>query len=259
MKRFQITTMICSILLLITVSVLQAHDAWLAPKWNAKKTQILISPVVAETFPNGESIKDMKRFIEPSVYFPEGRKLLLSGDPSDSTVLGSVPFSGPLIASTGVKLREITYDQKVAWEYLVEEIGLSKEEATAIIGSGVKEFTETYSRNLKTLVAPSDVTPRDSAVGLPLEIMLVSWRDAPRHLATIQFRLLDKGKPAQGAPVRVLSNGKATIVKTDSLGTATTTINPEYPILLAYIQLTKVGENRLKSVWTNLAIYRLEK
>ena len=247
---FSITWLFC-----FTTAV--AHDVWLSAKWNAKKTQILVSPVVAETFPNGEQIKDMKRFNEPSVYFPDGRKLLFTGNPLDSTVLGSVPFSSSCIVSAAVKQREITYDQKIAWEYLTEEIGMSREEAAKIITPGVKEFTETYSRNLKTLVVPSDVAPYDSAVGLPLEIVLVSWKDTSPHLVTIQFRLLDNGMPAPGSPVRVLSNGKATIVKTDSLGSATAIIDPEHPVLLAYILLTKVDENRLKSVWTNLAIYRL--
>ena len=239
-------------------SSIPAHDAWLAAKWNVTKTHIIISPVVAEVFPNGEPIKDMKRFVEPSVYFPDGRTLLLNGDPKDSTVLGSVRFSGSCIVGAGVKQREITYDQKIAWEYLTEEIGLTKDEAAKIITPGVKEFSETYSRYLKTLAAAGSALPKDTALGFPLELVLFSWKATPRKGAILQFRLLEKGKPVAVAPVRVLSNGKTTIVMTDSNGMAQATVAEAQPVLLAHIQVTKLSDSRLQSIWTNLAIYRLE-
>jgi hypothetical protein len=236
-----------------------AHDAWLAAKWNVKNTHVLISPVVAEAFPSGEPIKDMKRFIEPSAYFPDGHKLILSGDPKDSTVLGYVPSAASFIVATGVKQREITYDQKVALEYITEEIGLTKDEAAAFITPGVKEFSETYSRHLKTLVVTGNGSPKDTTLGLPLEFVVISWKESGPQQASITFRLLADGKPIAGVSIRVLSSGETTMVTTDSVGTGGATVDRDKPALLAYIQLKKLSESRLQSVWTNLAIYRLEK
>lgn len=257
MKRFIMKISIFSTVWLLSLVPATAHDAWLAAKWNAKKTHIVISPVVAEAFPNGEPIKDMKRFIEPSAFFPDGRTILLSGDSSDSTVLGSVPFSPSFVVTAGVKQREISYKKDIAHEYLTEEAGLTKEHVMKILTPGVEEFTETYSRYLKTIVSVDENTPRDSVIGLPLEIVLLSWKVNPRHQAAIKFRLLDNGKPSMNAPIRVLSDGKSTIVRTDSNGVTQATVAEDQPVLLAHVQITKLSDNRLQSLWTNLAIYRL--
>lgn len=158
MKRFIMKISVFSTVWLLSLVTANAHDAWLAAKWNAKKTHILISPVMAETFPNGEPIKDMKRFIEPSAYFPDGRKLSFSDDPLDSTVLGSVPSTNSFIVSAGVK--QISYKKNIAQEYLTEEAGLTKEQMMKIVTPGVEEFTVTYSRYLKTVVSVDENTPR---------------------------------------------------------------------------------------------------
>jgi len=259
MKRITTVPAILLMPLLYAQFTAEAHDAWLAAKWNTDKTHVLISPVVAETFPNGEPIKDLKRFIEPSACFPDGRKLILNGDLKDSTLLGSLPSDASIIVSAGIKQREITYDQKVAMGYLTEEIGLTKEEAVAFITPGVKEFSESYRRHLKTLVATGDASPKDSSLGFPLEIVLTSWKVSNPHQAEIEFSLLTGRKPIAGASVRILSSGMTTMVTTDSLGTGRATVSDNEPMLLAYIQLTKLSESRLESVWTNLAVYRLRK
>lgn len=259
MKKSFTQNIILLTLFIAGVQSMYAHDAWLSAKWNAMKTHILISPVVAEIFPNGESIKEMKRFIEPSVYFPDGCIVSLSGDRLDSTLLGSILPASSFIVSAGVKQREITYKKDIAQAYLTEEAGLSKEQLMTILTPGINNFTESYSRYLKALVSLHNTAPRDSGVGLPLELVLLSWKDTSRHRATIQFRVLEKGKPVVDAPVRVLSNGNTTIVKTDSSGVAMAIVEKDQPVLLAYIQVTKLGEGRLQSLWTNLAIYRLGK
>lgn len=258
MKRIKITLAISMTLWLCTTVTVQAHDAWLAAKWDVKKTHILISPVVAEAFPNGEPIKDMKRFVEPSAYFPDGRKVLLNGDPTDSTVLGSLPFVSSFIVSAGVKQREITYKKDIAQSYLTEEVGLTKEQTSEILSDTVKEFSETYNRYLKIIVTVNENVPTDSTLALPLEIVLLSWKETPRHQAAIKFRLLDNGMPSIDAPVRMLSNGKTTIVRTDSSGVAQAMVAEDQPVLLAHIRITKLSENRLHSLWTNLSIYHLE-
>lgn len=258
MQRSLRNIIILFIIVCSTVSIVDAHDLWLAAKWNADKTRVILFPLVAESFPNGEVIKDLKRFSEPSVWFPGGRKLLFSGDRSDSTVLGSVPSTNSFIVTAGVKQREISYKKDIAQEYLTEEAGLTKEQMMKIVTPGVEEFTESYSRYLKTVVSVDENTPRDSVIGLPLEIVLLSWKDNPRHQAAIKFRLLDKGEPSVNTPVRALSNGKTTIVRTDSNGVAQVTVPEDQPVLLAHIRITKLSENHLQSVWTNLAIYRLK-
>lgn len=258
MKRIKISVTIVLMLWLCSTVTVQAHDAWLSAKLNAKKTHVIIAPVVGEAFPIGEPIMDMKRFIEPTAYFPDAGNIPLEGDPKDSTMLGSFSLKHTCVVASGVKSREITYNDTIAHLYLTEEIGLSETEAAKIITPGVKEFTETYSRYLKTIVSVEHYSPLDSAVGLPLEIILLTWKENPRHQATITFRLLDGGKPSSHAPVRVLSNGKTTIVQTDSNGVAQAIVENDQPVLMAYIKVTKLSENRLQSLWTNLAIYRLE-
>ncbi len=238
-----------------------AHDAWLAAKWNKDKTQILISALVAEHFPQGEPIKGLQRFLDPRAYVIGGNSIALAGDPSDSTLLGSLSPATSVVVATGVKQREIKFKRDLAERYLIEEVGLTKQEAAAFLTPGVQEFDETYSRFLKTVIAlgHEGAAPKDSVLGLPLELVLVSWKKEVGDRAMLHFRLLDNGKPAANAPVRVLVNGKTTVVRTDTQGEAHTSVEMGHPILLARIQVTKLGENRLHGLWTNLAIYRLEK
>jgi hypothetical protein len=238
-----------------------AHDAWLAAKWNSSKTSILISPLVAEKFPDGQPIKDWSRFIDPSVYVLGGRMSSLKGDPSDSTILGTAPPASHLIATAGVKQREIKLKRDLAQLVLTEEFGLTKEEAFTYLTPGVEEFHETYSRFLKTVVSVGGVkpSPRDSAVGLPLELVLVSWEHAAQGKTAVRFRVLDKGRAVANAPVRVLQHGKTTMVRTGSNGEARAEIDTSLPVLFAYIKVTKVSDTQLNSLWTNLAIYHLER
>lgn len=261
MERFQIKILILTLWLLASVSAVQAHDAWLAAKWNSSKTGILISPLVAEKFPDGQPIKDWSRFVDPAAYALGGGKMPLTGDPSDSTILGTLsPPASVLIATSGVKQREIKLNRDLAQLVLTEEFGLSKEEATTHLTPGVEEFHETYSRFLKTVVSVGGTkpSPTDSTIGLPLELVLVSWENGEQGKTVVRFRVLDKGKGVANAPVRVLQHGKTTMVRTDSNGEARAEIDASLPVLFAYIKITKVSDTQLTSLWTNLAIYHLE-
>lgn len=258
MNRLFMRAFIALLTFLVAAPNLDAHDAWLSARWGAKKTHIVIAPVVAETFPAGEPIKDMKRFVEPSVYFLDGRKMPLSGSPTDSTILGSVPIASTCIAVSGIKQREITYNDSIARLYLTEEIGLPEDSVEKLLTPGVKEYSETYGRHLKTVVTTGDAVPKDSLLGMPVEIVLVSWDASKDNQANISFRLLTDGKPVAGCAARVLSNGKTTLLTTDSLGIGNATINTNQPALIAHIQIKKLNDTRLQSVWTNLAIYRLK-
>lgn len=237
-----------------------AHDAWLAAKWNSTKTRVLISPLVAEKFPDGQAIKDWSRFVDPAAYTPGGR-MPLKGDPSDSTILGTVSPASVLIATSGVKQREIKLKRDLAQLVLTEEFGLTKEEASTYLTPGVEEFHETYSRFLKTVVSVGGTkpSPKDSIVGLPLELVLVSWENGAPGKTVVRFRVLDKGTIVANAPVRILQHGKTTMVRTESNGEARAEIDGSLPVLFAYIKVTKVSDTQLTSLWTNLAVYHLEK
>lgn len=236
-----------------------AHDAWLAAKWNKDKTKILISALVAEHFPNGDPIKGLQRFVDPRAYVLGGKSIALTGDPSDSTLLGSLSPALPIVVVTGVKQREIKFKRDLAERYLTEEVGLPKEVALKLLTPGVQEFVETYSRYLKTIVSPHSDALKDSTLGLPLEIVLKSWHEEQPEHAMVRFLVLIKGVAADTVSVRVLSGDSTMIVKTNSKGEAVAIVNATQPLLLAYIQVSKLGDNRLTSAWTNLAIYRLER
>ncbi|MBI5215921.1 MAG: hypothetical protein HY960_09215 [Ignavibacteriae bacterium] len=234
-----------------------AHDAWLSAKLDSTKTKILVLPLVGEHFPKGDAIKDHTRFLQPSAYLFEMKTLPLVSDRSDSTILGIVPVVSSCIASASIKQREVTYDEKIAFEYITEEIGLSKEEATKFITPGVKEFSEAYSRHLKSIITTGDNEPKDTVVGLPIELVLLSWKKT-KNQASVQVQLLENGKSVPHTAVRILSNGKTTIAKSDTSGTIQATIDGEAPALFGYIQLKKLSDNKLQSVWTNLSIIRLK-
>lgn len=253
------TNIVVAFLLLAYPVTLSAHDAWLAARWNKDKTQVLISALVAEHFPNGDPIKGLQRFVEPRAHVLGARSIALTGDPSDSTLLGSLSPAPSIVVATGVKQREIKFKRDLAERYLVEEVGMTKEEASKLLTPGVQEFEESYSRYLKTVVSTDKHAPKDSTLGLPLEIVLTSWREGEDGHAAVRFRLLNKGTAVGNAPVRILSNGTATIVRTDANGEAQASVADGHPVLLAHIQVTKLAENRLNSLWTNLAIYRLTK
>jgi len=136
---------------------------------------------------------------------------------------------------------------------------LTKDQTSEILSDTVKEFNETYSRYLKTVVSVNDNVPIDTTCGLPLEIVLLSCKTALGQEAAIKFRLLHNGEPSIDSPIRVLSNGTATIVRTDSTGAAQAMVAKDKPLLLAHTQITKLSENRLQSVWTNLAVYWIKK
>lgn len=247
-------------LMFVFTAAAQAHDAWLAAKWNNDKSRILISALVAEHFPNGNPIKGMQRYVDPRAYVLGGKPIALTGDPSDSTLLGSLSPAPSIVVATGVKQRETTFKRDLAVRYLMEEIGLTKEEASPYLTAGVQEFQRTYSRYLKTIVATGGhLSPRDTTLGLPLEIVLMTWEEGGNSRATIKFRLLHEGAAAANKTVRVLLHGTTTIIRTDTNGEAQTTVAVGYPILLSHIHLTKLAENRWNSLWTNLAIYRLNK
>lgn len=235
-----------------------AHDAWLAAKWNKEKNRIVISALVAEQFPNGDPIKGLQRFVEPRAHVLGGHSIGLTGDPSDSTLLGSLSPAPSIVVATGVKQREIKFKRDLAERYLVEEVGMTKEEAMKLLTPGAQEFEETYSRYLKTVVATHSHAPKDSTLDLPLEIILTSWSESQHGKATIRFRLLNKGTAVLNAPVRVLVNGNTTIVRTDEKGESQASVDSDHHVLIAYIHVTKLADNRLNSLWTNLAIYRLE-
>ncbi len=234
-----------------------AHDLWLGAKWNAKKTHIQIIPLVGEHFSTGEAIKDHRRFENASAYLTTSKRLALSSDNKDSTVLGTIERTPSFVVSTGVKQREISYNDSIAILYLTEEIGLTKEKAAEYLTPGVKEYSETYSRHLKTVVITGETIPKDTAIDVPLQIQLLSWKAVDTGKALVRLRILENGKPLGSIPVRVVSGGTTKIVNCDSSGVAETDVDPRQPILLAYIQLKKLSDNRLNSVWTNLAIYRL--
>lgn len=233
-----------------------AHDAWLGARWNANKSQFLVTPLIGEHFASGDPIKDHNRFLAPTAYVFGSVSLPLTSDTSDSTVLGAVPTTTNCVVSAGIKQREISYNDTVALEYLTEEIGLKKEEALTYLTQGTKEYTESYSRHLKTVISSGQATPRDSVLDVPLQIHLLSWHKGKK--AAIRFRVLEAGKPIASAPIRVLSAGKSVIAIADKNGVAHANVDAVGPVLIAYIQLSKVSENRLRSVWTNLSIYRLQ-
>ena len=244
------------VMVLVTLSA-HAHDAWLAAKWNKDKTRITISALVAEHFPHGEPIKGVDRFVGPRAYLPAGVSIALAGDPSDSTLLGSLPPEPTMIVATGVKQREITFKGDLAEQYLREEIGLTKREASHYLTPHVEEFRETYSRIMKIVVATDSHTPQDSVLGLPLEIVVKSWKDTGQDRATIQFQLLYEGVAVSNAPVRVITNRNTTVVRTDKQGLGQVSVDPQHPVLLAHIRLSQLAAGRLNSLWTNVAIYRL--
>lgn len=255
------TFTLCFLAMLVSASRVLAHDAWLAPRWNTDKTRGQISALVAEHFPDGEVIKDLKRFVDPQAHMPgSGKKLLLAGDPSDSTLLGSVPSAPSIIVTAGVKQRQVKVTRDLAERYLTEEVGHTREEAAQLLRRGIDEFHHTYSRYLKTLVTMnrSTFTPRDSAVGLPLELVLLRWEQTGSTQASIQFRLLKDAKALTNAPVRVLTGGKTIIVRTDSEGKAEVSVETTQPALLTHIHVSSIGDNMLNSIWTNLALYKLE-
>ncbi len=246
--------------LIITMLVLEsafAHDAWLSAKYDSTKSNILVCPLVGEVFPTGDAIKDRTRFSVRNVVL-HGRKIPLVTDNPDSTVLGSVPVVSSCVVSASVKQREVTYSDTIALAYITEEIGLTKEEAAKFITPGVKEFSEAYSRHLKAIVTTGNNQPKDTAVGLPLELVLRSWKEVTKNNANVQVQLLENGKPAPDTPVRIVSKGKTTIVKTDSTGIIQATVDTSEPALFAYIQLKKINDTRLQSIWTNLIINRLQ-
>lgn len=247
------------LILLLSAQVLLAHDAWLAVKWNSNKTRILVSAPVAEKFPHGEAIKDWSRFVDPTANILGASRIALKGDPSDSTILGIVSPASTIIATAGVKQREIKFKRDLAQLVLTEEFGLTKDEASRYLTPGVEEFHETYSRFLKTVVSVggNDPSPNDSTVGLPLELVLLSWEKTAMGRTSVRFRLIDNGKAPANAPVRVLQNGKTTMVRTDSNGEARTELEAGSPALFAYIKVTKVSDHQLNSLWTNLAVYHL--
>lgn len=240
-----------------SVSSVQAHDAWIAAKWNQNKTQILLSVLVAEHFPHGDPIKGLQRFVDPRAYVLGGQSFALTGDPVDSTLLGSLPLSTSIVIAAEIRPREITFERDLAERYLIEEVGLSKEESSQYLTTGVQQFEETYSRYLKTIVATHSQA-KDSTLGLPLEIVLMSWRVLGQGSAEVEFRLLDKGRVVAHAPIRVLTGGKMTVVRTNEYGVGQATVDPTQPILLAHIQMTKLDKSRFKSLWTNLATYLLK-
>lgn len=246
---------------IITVTVQgYAHDAWLAAQWNANKTQVLISALIAEKFPDGEAIRDWSRFSDPVAHFLGRGRMTLTGDPSDSAILGMVSPAPSIIVTTAVKQREIKFKRDLAERYLMEEIGLTKEETVHYLTPGVPEFQETYTRYLKILVSVGgkSPSPKDSAVGLPLELKLLSWEEGVQGQAVVRFHVFDNGKVIANAPVRVLQEGKTTIVRTDSQGEARAEVDDGLPVLLAFIKVIKISDHQLNSLWTNLAIYRLE-
>jgi len=238
-----------------------AHDAWLAAKWNANKTRVLVSALIAAKFPKGDAIKDWSRFIDPTVYLVGGSKMPLKGDPSDSTILGTVLSDSGMILTAGVKQREIKLKRDLAQLVLTEEFGLTKDEASLYLTPGVDEFHETYSRYLKTVVSVGGASPspRDSVIGLPLELVLISWKKGADDKTSIRFRVLDNGKAVANAPVRVLQDGKTKTVRADHTGEVETTVDSTLPLLLAYIKVTKTGDKQYSSLWTNLAVYHLQK
>ncbi len=233
------------------------HDAWLSAKWDSTKANIIIVPLVGEAFPKGDIIKDHTRFVEPSAFLLGGKRIALASPRSDSTSLGALPAAPSCVVYAGVKQREITYDEKVAWEYLTEEIGLSRDDASKFITPGVKEFSEAYSRNLKAVITIGKAQPKDSVIGLPLELVLLSWKDTTDGKAVVEVQLLEAGKPTANTSVRVVSKGKTTLIRTNVSGIAQVIIDTTEPVLVAYIQLKKQSESRFQSVWTNLAIYKL--
>lgn len=242
--------------ILATVSA-YAHDAWLAARWNKDKTQIMISVLVAEQFPYGNAIKGLSRFSDPLAYIEGRTPIALKGDPSDSSVLGALAPIPSFVVATGVKQREIKFKPDLAKHYFMEEIGLSKEETAAYLTAGVQEFEETYSRYLKAIITTEPGAPKDTALNLPLEILLTSWTEGAGGRATVTFQLLSNGMVVGNAPVRILSDSITTIVRTNAKGEAQATVTIGRPALLAYIQLTKLADNRFNSIWTNLAIYKL--
>lgn len=260
MKSRKLLSMIFPAVVLM-VSQSNAHDAWLAAKWNTGKNHVLITALVAEKFPDGQPIKGLSRFIDPVVYTLGGNKIQLKGDPTDSTIMGTVSSASHLIAATGVQQREIKLKRDLAQLILTEEFGLTKEEASSYLTPGVEEFHETYSRFLKTLasVGGMNPSPKDSAIGLPLELVLLSWDKGTEGKTSVRFRVLDKGKTTANAPVRVLQNGKTTMVRADSKGEAQIEIENNLPVLFAYIKVMKVSDHQFNSLWTNLAIYHLER
>ncbi len=254
------TFTLCILAMLVSASRVLAHDAWLAPRWNTDKTQVLISALVAEHFPNGEPIKGLQRFVEPRAHLLGTRSIALTGDPSDSTLLGSLSPAPSIIVATGVKQREIKIKRDLAERYLVEEVGHTREEAAQLLRRGRDEFQHTYSRYLKTVVTMnrSTFSPRDSAVGLPLELVLLRWEQTGTTQASIQFRLLKDAKALTNSPVRVLTGGKTIIVRTDSEGKAEVSVETTQPALLTHIHVSSIDDNMLNSIWTNLALYKLE-
>ncbi|MBI3195283.1 MAG: hypothetical protein HYZ34_12585 [Ignavibacteriae bacterium] len=234
-----------------------AHDAWLSAKLDSQKTSILVLPLVGESFPKGDAIKDHTRFLSPNVFLFDKKTIPLVSHKTDSTILGTVSIVSTCVVSASIKQREVTYDEKIAFEYITEEIGLSKEEAATFITPGVKEFTEAYSRHLKSVIATGDNQPKDTVVGLPIELVLLSWKKTTKNQASVQVQLLENGKGVPHTAVRIVSKGKTTIAMSDTSGIIQATIDSQEPALFGYIQLKKVNDNRLQSVWTNLVIHRI--
>lgn len=236
-----------------------AHDAWLAARWDKKKTRILVSAVVGEVFSTGEPIKDFTRFIDPRAITSDGSVIKLAGEASDSTLLGSLPAVKSAIVASTIKQREVSYKRNIAELYLKEEIGYTKEETAQFLGTA-QEFHETYTRHVKALVATGGNLSgmRDTSVGLPIELILVSFKAEGNNQARLHVKLTKEGKSIANAPVRVVVSGKTQILRTNASGEIETTVSSGKPILIAYIELTKIDSNRLNSVWTNLAIYPLK-
>jgi hypothetical protein len=260
MKLFSRWTIIVFACVSISIPAF-AHDAWLAAKWNTNKTRVLISALVAEKFPNGQPIKDWSRFIDPSAHTIGSGQTLLKGDASDSTILGSVPPASGIILTAGVKQREIKLNRDLAQLVLTEEFGLTIDEASVYLTPGIEEFQETYSRYLKTIVSlgGTSPSPKDSAIGLPLELVLLSWRQGADGKTSIRVRVLDHGNTVANAPVRILQEEKTKTVRANHAGEVETTVDSALPVLLAYTKVTKVSDTQLNSLWTNLAIYHLAK
>lgn len=235
-----------------------SHDAWIAANREGGRNRVGIMAVVGEKFPEGDPIKERGRFVDPSAYFADGRKLALTGDRADSAMLGWVDAGKDVILRAGIRDREIGYDRKIALEYLTEEIGLSKAEAATYMTAGVDSFTETYGRFLKTIVIGREGgSVADTATVFPLELSLRSMERSDSSRLKLRFRLVSEGKPVKGGAIRVVANGKTVIVTSDAGGEAEAEVDSGHTVLLAHIHISKIADDRLKSVWTNLAIYHL--
>lgn len=254
--RFSLTAL-CGALLALPLS---AHEFWIEPR----EFQVETSEPVEARFLNGQNF--------------EGGELAYFQTQADRFDIvqnaQSAPYTGRMGDIPAVQLPDGVQDGLLVLAYesvpaslkyktwqefqaFADHKGFADiQERHRARGLPDKDFFETYSRHVKTLIGVGEAAGRDRALGLQTEIVAL---DNPYRLADtrdLRVQVLYQGKPRDAAQLEVFDrapDGQVTVTtqRTDADGMATVRVTPGHAYHLDSVVL-RPAPDKDRSVWRSL-------